>query len=120
MALIAAEKHEHELQKLSTDPRELMETAVQKWTKIADAMAKIGCSVYPRGIGACRNKWQTLFGEYKKIFDYKGRTGNNEEYFRMASKRKKELRLPANFCSSQYWNMERFLSQRPCLNPPHQ
>jgi hypothetical protein len=30
MALIATKEHEHELQKLSTDPRELMEIAVQK------------------------------------------------------------------------------------------
>jgi hypothetical protein len=83
-------------------------------------VAKTGCFVYPRGAGACRDKWQTLFGEYKKIFDYKGRTGNNEDYFRMASKRRKDLGLPVNFCSSQYRDMERFLSQRPCLNPPHQ
>jgi hypothetical protein len=56
VALIAAKEHEHELQKLSTDSRELMETAVQKWTKIADAVAKTWCSVYPRGAGACRDK----------------------------------------------------------------
>jgi hypothetical protein len=64
------------------------------------------------------DKWQTLLSEYKKIFDYKGRTSNNEDYFRMASKHRKELGLLANFCSTQDRDMERFLSQRPCLNPP--
>jgi hypothetical protein len=34
MALIAAKEYEHEVQKLSTDPRELMETTVQKWSKL--------------------------------------------------------------------------------------
>ena len=38
----------------------------------------------------------------------------------MASKRKKEVELHASFCSSQYWDMECFLNQRPWLNPPHQ
>jgi hypothetical protein len=38
----------------------------------------------------------------------------------MGSKRRKELCLPSNFCSSHYREMDRFLHQRPCLNPPHQ
>jgi hypothetical protein len=76
--------------------------------------------VYPRVAGACKDKWQTLLADYKKKFDSKGHTGSNEDYFRMGTKRRKELGLPANFCMSQYRDMERFLSQRPCLNPPHQ
>jgi hypothetical protein len=118
LALIAAKEEEHEAQKLRTDQRDLMEMATHKWSKIAEAVAKAGCLVYPRGGAACRDKWQTLFAEYKKIYDYKRRSGNNEDYFRMASKRRKDLGLPANFCGTQYRDMERFLSQRPCLNPP--
>jgi hypothetical protein len=67
MARIVAKQHEHEVHKLGTDPHDLMETAVQKWTKVVDAVAKTGCSVYPRAIGACRDKWQTLLADYKKI-----------------------------------------------------
>jgi hypothetical protein len=81
-----------------------MQTASQKWAKIAEAVAKAGCSVYPRGGVASKNKWQTL------LADYKGQTGSNEDYFRMASKRRKELGLPANFCGTQYRDMKMFLS----------
>jgi hypothetical protein len=79
-----------------------------------------GFSQYYRGAAACKDKWQGLFGEYKKIKDYNDATGCNEDYFRMGSKRRKELCLPANFCSSHYKEMDRFLHQRPCLNPPYQ
>jgi hypothetical protein len=117
MALIAAKEHEHEVHKLSSDPQEFMETAVHKWMKIANVVAKTGCSVYPRGAAACRDKWQTVLGDYKKIFDYKGRTRSNKDYFKMASKCRKELGLPPNFYNLQYLDMECFLSQHPCLNP---
>jgi hypothetical protein len=61
-----------------------------------------------------------LAGRLQKNFDYNKRTGSNEDYFRMGAKRRKELGLPGNFCITQYRDMERFLSQWPCLNPPHQ
>jgi hypothetical protein len=38
----------------------------------------------------------------------------------MPSKKRKELTLPPNFCASHYREMEKFLSQQPCLNPPRQ
>jgi hypothetical protein len=34
--------------------------------------------------------------------------------------RQKELYLSANFCGSHYKEMDKFLHQRLCLNPPHQ
>jgi hypothetical protein len=68
----------------------------------------------------CKDKWQTLFADYKKINDYRSATGNTEDYFHMSGKRRKELTLPLNFCSSHFREMEKFLSQRPCLNPPRQ
>jgi hypothetical protein len=46
----------------------------------------------------CKDKWQVLFSDYKKIGDYKNGTGNSEDYFRMSSRRRKELNLPSNFC----------------------
>jgi hypothetical protein len=76
--------------------------------------------VHERGPSACKDKWQTLFADFKKISDYKSATGSHEDYFHMPTKRRKDLTLPANFCSTHYREMEKFLSQRPCLNPPWQ
>jgi hypothetical protein len=118
--LINAKEKEHEAIKLTGDNRELMETAIQKWTKVANDVSKADFSSHYRGALACKDKWQTLFADFKKISDYKGATGNSEDYFHMANKRRKELTLPPNFCSSHFWEMEKFLGQRPCLNPPRQ
>jgi hypothetical protein len=120
LALINAKEKEHEALKLAPDSRDLMESATQKWTKVANDVSKAGFSAHYRGALACKDKWQTLFADYKKISDYKGATGNREDYFYMGSKRRKELTLPPNFCASHYREMEKFLSQRPCLNPPRQ
>ena len=120
LALINAKEKEHEASKLTADSRDLMETATQKWTKIATDVSKVGFSTQFRGAMACKDKWQTLFAEYKKISDYRSATGNTEDYFHMSAKRRKELTLPPNFSSSHFQEMEKFLSQRPCLNPPRQ
>jgi hypothetical protein len=91
MALIHAKEEEHELTKLTTDSREKMDTAMTKWSRIAHDIGKAGFSNFYCGPIACKDKWQSLFGDYKKIKDYCSATGNNEDYFHMSSKRRKEL-----------------------------
>jgi hypothetical protein len=120
LALINAKEKEHEASKLSKDNRDLMETATQKWTKIATNVSTAGFSTHFRGAMACKDKWQTLLADYKKISDYRGATWNRKDYFHMPGRWRKELTLPVNFCASHYREMEKFLSQRPCLNPPKQ
>jgi hypothetical protein len=120
MALIHAKQKEHEALQQTGDSHDHMETAIVKWTRVANDVAAAGFSVHFRGSTGCKDKWQVLFSDYKKISDYKSGTGHNEEYFRMPSKRRKELNLPSNFCPSHYKEMERFLHQRPSVNPPHQ
>ena len=120
MALIHSKEKQHAAMKLTTDACEHMETASVKWGRVVDNVQNAGFSQYYQGAAACKDKWQGLFGEYKKIKDYNDTTRCNEDYFRMGSKRRKELCLPANFCSNYHKEMDRFLHCRPCLNPPHQ
>jgi hypothetical protein len=79
-----------------------METATQKWTKIATDVSNAGFSTQYMGAMECKDKWQTLLAEYKKISDFGGATGNTEDYFHMPSKRRKELTIPPNFSASHY------------------
>jgi hypothetical protein len=88
--------------------------------KVASDVSNARFSVYYRRTAACKDKWQTLFADYKKISGYKAPTRSREDSFHIASKRHKELTLPPNFCSGHYREMEKFLNQRPCLNPPRQ
>jgi hypothetical protein len=98
MALIHAKQKEHDNQHLTGDSRDQMESAIAKWTKIASDVAQAGFSTHYRGPMACKNKWQVFFSDYKKIMDYRKGTGHNEDYFRMGSRRRKEVNLPPNFC----------------------
>jgi hypothetical protein len=73
-----------------------------------------------RGPQACKDKWNTLYGDYKKVKDYMGAIGNSKDYFQLSSKRRKELTLAACFWRSQFNEMDRFLKEHPRLNPLHQ
>jgi hypothetical protein len=120
LALIKTKEAEHEAFKLCGDSRDLMQTATQKWEKVATDVSKARISVHKQGASTCKDKWQTLLADFKKISDYNAATRSAEDYFHMSGKRRKELTLPSNFCSAQYREMAKFLSQRPCLNPPRQ
>jgi hypothetical protein len=117
MVLIHAKEKEHKTYKLTTNPRENMETAAVKWTRISEDVARAGFSNYYRGPIACKDKWQSLFSDYKKIKDYRSAIGSNEDFFSMGSKLRKELTLPWNFCPQHFREMDWFVHQRPCLNP---
>jgi hypothetical protein len=69
LALINVKEKEHEASKLNSDSRDLMETATQKWTRIATDVSGAGFSTQYRGAMACKDKWQTLLADYKKISD---------------------------------------------------
>ena len=120
MALINAKEAEHDVLKLCGDSQDLMQTTTQKWEKVVSDVSKAGFSVHHRGAAACKDKWQILLADFKKISDYNAATGSWEDYFHMPTKRHKELTLPANFCATHFREMEKFMSQRPCLNPPRQ
>jgi hypothetical protein len=102
MSLKHAKEKEHDMMKLAPNSRDLMESATKKWTRIATDVSNASFSAHYRGGSACKDKWQTFFTDYKKISDYKAATGSSEDYFHMAGKRRKELTLPPNFCSSHF------------------
>jgi hypothetical protein len=120
MELIHAKEREYEKLKLNQDARDNMESAVTRWKKISEEIAKAGVSTYFRGGTACQDKWGSLFTGYKKIADYSSGTGNNSSYFKMISKQRKEAHLPPKFPEAYFNAMHKYLKQRPCLNPSHQ
>jgi hypothetical protein len=120
VGLIRAKEKEHEDAKLVGNDRELMDSAALKWSKITAFVHSLQVSDHYRGPQACKDKWNTLYGDYKKVKDYMGATGNSEDYFQISSKRRKELTFPACFWQSQFNEMDHFLKERPCLNLPYQ
>jgi hypothetical protein len=122
--LIQAKKLKQEGTMTIIDQRYYMDTAYEKWNKIASfvmnetANALQGKSYHRTG-AMCQNKWGALFGEYKKIRDWMKGTGHNENYWTMDPERREHFDLPKYFISSRYEEMDAFLKDRPALNPVH-
>jgi hypothetical protein len=49
--------------------------AEKKWMKIAEYVANSQVSDHYCDINACRDKWGSLYGDWKKIRDHNKRTG---------------------------------------------
>lgn len=54
-----------------------------KWTKTSEEVARKRCSNYYQIYEGCKDKWEAVFGDYKKIVDDKKHTCNNEDNFCM-------------------------------------
>jgi hypothetical protein len=80
LALVKAKKKEHLTRLDRVDGQDQFETIVSKWKKISEFVMDVGHSIHLRNGPACKNKWGSLFGDFKKIYDYMASTGNNQDY----------------------------------------
>jgi hypothetical protein len=48
--------------------------------KISEFVMNVGHSLHLRNSPACKNKWGSLFGDFKKNYDYMASTGYNKDY----------------------------------------
>ncbi len=61
------------------DGRDQFETAVNKCKNISKAVMKASYSEHTRNGPACKDKWHTIASDFKKIYDFMARTGNNQD-----------------------------------------
>ncbi len=80
LALVKAKKKEHLTYLDRVDGQDQFETVVSKWKKISEFVMNVGCSIHLRNGPACKNKWSSLFGDFKKIYDYMTSTVHNQDY----------------------------------------
>jgi hypothetical protein len=57
-----------------------METSITKWKHISTFFMANGHSKHFYNGATCKDKWGFLYGDYKKIIDYMGIVGHNEDY----------------------------------------
>jgi len=81
LVLIHAKRTEHFWDKSKIDQRDLMCPEVTRWTLIADEVMRAGYSPCIRDGTACKVKWNQLVPDYKRIFNYHGRSGQNVQDF---------------------------------------
>jgi hypothetical protein len=62
------------------DSRNNMETSTTKWKRILIVIMANGHAKHFHNVGACKDKWGSLYGDKKKSNDYKCIIGHNEDY----------------------------------------
>ena len=120
LALIAA-KREMFLEEVdAVDGRDLMTPDNTKWRRISQQVMLAGFSQCPRDGASCKNKWNQLVPDYKRISDYLGRTGRNiRDYWDLSSGERKDEGLPRQFSHEFYAAIDDWYGTRPQINPPH-
>ena len=82
----------------AVDGRDLMTPENTKWCRISEQVMHAGFSQCSRDGASCKNKWNQLLPEYKRISDYLGRSGRNiDDYWDLLPVERKEEGLPKQF-----------------------
>jgi len=119
VALIQMKKEEHIARLDKLDPRDKFETFVAKWKKIFEVVMSASFSQYLRNGLAYKNKWGSILGDFKKLFNYMLGIGHNEDYWALSSQEKALHHLPHHFGCDMYEMIHDFMGNRPIFNPPH-
>jgi hypothetical protein len=97
LALVKAKQDEHITSLDVDDKQDKFETIIKKWNKISMQVMNVECSNQLKNGVACKDKWGSLVGDFKKICDYKASIKNNQDYWSMTNVEKSTIRLPWNF-----------------------
>ncbi len=119
MALIKAKKEKHAASLDTIDAWNKFETIVMKWNKISAKVINAWFSIQMRNGVACKDKWGAIVRDFKKIYDYKLETWNNQNYESLNTIEKTAQGLPKTFVWGLYEMVREFLGTRPTFNPLH-
>jgi len=81
LILIHAKRSKHFRDKNKIDKRDVITLEVTQRTLIADKVMRAGYSPCIRDRQACKVKWNQLIPDYKRLFDYHGKSGQNVQDF---------------------------------------
>jgi hypothetical protein len=121
--LIEAKELDHMRTMDVTDNRDHIEKADTRWASISQYVMKKthsdkGACLF-RDKDACRDKWQSIYGDYKHIFDYLKGIGINLRYKDMTPDDRAQAGLPRHFSLHHYRLIDSFCKDRPNVHPPH-
>lgn len=91
-----------------------------KWGKIAKKLDEQQVFLASHDAHACKYKWATLLGDYKKVLDHhKGTEIASEEYFALRYDERKLLGLYMNFDKDIYRTIHEWLKDKSTMQPIH-
>ncbi len=99
------------------DLRDQFETIVTKWKKTSTVVMNVNFSLHMRNGLACKDKWGSIYGRFKKISNHISRTSWNENHCDMNVDDKISHHLPWLFNKIHYDLMLEFMGKRPMFRP---
>ncbi len=66
-----------------------------------------------------KEKWTTIYNNYKQIQDYIVGTRHNEELWNMFTIDRVSMNLPKVFYKNSYEMIDSFMKAKPIFQPPH-
>ncbi len=85
-----------------------MVLVAQKWNKISKYLQVRTKSKTPRNGKMYKDKWNSINGDYKKIFNYHKGTGHNTSYWDLSLEDQDKFHLPRQFNENCYNTIEIF------------
>jgi hypothetical protein len=119
LALITYKHAKHAAQKELIDLRSQMITATQRWDKIVEELQKRTKIKNPRSGTMCKDNWNVLNFNYKKLADYHKGTGNHTSFWELSFEKKERFHLPFHFNQKFYNAIEAFQGEKAIYVPFH-
>jgi len=76
-------KNEHNASLGVVNSRDYFKSTIVKWKIIATLMMGCGHNAHVKNGPTCKEKWRTLYNDYKQIWDYMVRMGHKEKFLDM-------------------------------------
>jgi hypothetical protein len=80
LVLVTAKKEEQIANFNKIDGQYHIETIVSKWKGISKHVMNVSNSTHFKNGLTYKNKWVSVFGDFKKVYDYVANIGKNEKY----------------------------------------
>jgi hypothetical protein len=74
-----------------------MKNSTVKRSLIAEVVMRESKSRNVRNRKECKNKWNSLLGDFRKISDYQVGNGRNMSYFQLSPEEREDAKLPKSF-----------------------
>lgn len=101
-AIIKCEHFKYVAQKELVDPKSLMVLDAQRRAKIVDDLQNMINPWVPQNVKTCKDKWNDINSNYKKIVDYHKGTGHNTYFWELLIDECDNLHFPKQFNHEYY------------------
>jgi hypothetical protein len=96
-----------------------METIITNWKRLSKVVMANSHFHHHYNGPTYKNKWVSLYGDYKKIHEFQSVTCHNEKYWDMFAKYRVSQGLPIFFSIMFFGFINIFMNSIPCFNPSH-